>query len=195
MRIIRSILLALLFLVGVVVASANVHLVELVIFPDLGIEALPNKISIELPLFVIVITALGGGVLLGGLAAALEQIRLRHGLRRARKERDRALEEQGKADALLDAARGEADGLRAQISELSAELAEARGGLDEPLSPFVEPQAASDAAAQGGQEAPDRPDVGGRRAGGDDTIRREAAGDAKSSESDPPSSPIARDED
>jgi len=140
MRILRSIVLALLFIAGVFVASANVQLVELVIVPDTGIASFPAKIAIELPLFLIVIVALGAGVLLGGLAAVLEQVRLRTGLRRARKERDHAVEEHGKADALLDGARAEAEGLRAQVTELSSELVVARGGADEPMSPFVEPE-------------------------------------------------------
>jgi len=140
MRVLRSIAIALLCIAGVFVASANVHLVELFYLPAANISGWPAERSVSVPLFLLVIVTLVAGVLLGGLAAVLQQVRLRTGLRRARKERDRAVAEQGKAAAMLDNAKAEADGLRAEIAELRDEL-RAAGEIekaDEPLSAFVD---------------------------------------------------------
>ena len=141
MRVLRSISIVLLCIAGVFIASANVHIVELFyLHPAAEIGSWPTERSVSVPLFLVVIVTLVAGVLLGGLAAILEQVRLRTGLRRARKERDRAVDEQGKAAALLDNASAEANGLRAEITELREEL-RAAGETDmaeEPLSAFLD---------------------------------------------------------
>ena len=78
------------------------------------------------------------GVLLGGLAAILEQTRMRMGLRRARKECDLAVDEREKATALLDNAAAEAAGLRSELAELREELRAAGETqlVEEPLTAF-----------------------------------------------------------
>jgi uncharacterized integral membrane protein len=140
MRVLRSISIALLCIAGVFIASANVHTVELFYLPAADIGGWPTARSVSVPLFLVVIVTLVAGVLLGGLAAILEQLRLRTGLRRARKERDRAVDEQGKAAALLDNVSAEADGLRAEITELREELRAAGeiGMAEEPLTAFLD---------------------------------------------------------
>jgi hypothetical protein len=110
---------------------------------------------VELPLFLVVIGSLAAGVLLGGLGAVLEQVRLRTGLRRARKDRDRALSEQGKADALLEGARAEITGLQAEIDEMRHDRVNTTDA-DAEMSAFVEPVSSSvNAPLRDGDEATD----------------------------------------
>ncbi len=138
MRVLRSILMVVFFIAGVFIAAANVHDVDLIYLPAVPLVGLTSSLSVHVPLFLIVLTSLVAGVLFGGLAAILEQARLRLGLRRARKDADRALQEEGKAVALLDNAKAEAAGLQAEIAELREELRAAGEVVtsQEPLSAF-----------------------------------------------------------
>jgi len=146
MRVIRSVVMVMLFLVGVFVANANMHTVDVTYLPSAPALGLPVGATITVPLFLVVLVTLAVGVLLGGLVAILEQAQLRLGLRRARKERDRAVEEQAKATALLENANSDAAGLRAELAELRAELRAAGESVkaDEPLSPFLDPDDSCD---------------------------------------------------
>jgi uncharacterized integral membrane protein len=140
MRVLRSVFAVVFFVLGVFVASANIHDVELIYLPAVGVLGMPAPLSVSVPLFLVVLSALVIGVLLGGLAAIMEQARLRLGLRRARKDAARALEERGKAEALLDNATAETAGLAAEIAELREELAAAGESetAKEPLSAFLD---------------------------------------------------------
>ena len=171
MRILRSLTIALLFIGGVFVASANVHSVELFYLPATGIAGWPVVRSIHMPLFLVVIATLVGGVLLGGLAAVLDQVRSRTGLRRARKERDRAVAEEGKAAALLDNALAETEGLRAEVAELREQLRAAgeSEAAEAPLTAFL------DAPRDVPASSADQPESG---AGNDSDDHAAAASDA-----------------
>ena len=138
MRVLRSVGTVLLFIAGVFIASANTQLVTVVYLPAVPAFGLPSEFSIGIPLFLLILGALVAGVLLGGLAAILEQTRMRLGLRRARKDRDLAVDEREKATALLDNAAAEAAGLRSELAELREELRAAGETqlVEEPLTAF-----------------------------------------------------------
>ena len=169
MRVLRAVFGVLLFVAAVFVASANVHNVELFYLPNIDVAGWPELRSVELPLFLIVLSFLTLGVILGGLAAILQQVALRAGMRRAGKLRDRALKDKAAAEALLDTAQDEANDARAELAEVKAELERARREAsdaliddDEPLSAFVEAaepaEAESPAPAEGedGSKEPER---------------------------------------
>jgi uncharacterized integral membrane protein len=90
MRILRNVLLCVLFVAAVFVSSANVQLVEIVYLPATGLDSGWQPRAIQLPLFVIVLGALGIGALLGGAAGFFEQGRLRLALRHSRKSEHKA---------------------------------------------------------------------------------------------------------
>lgn len=175
MRVIRSILVVLLFLVGVFVANANMHSVDLTYLPSAPALGFTGGATISVPLFLVVLVTLAVGVLLGGLVAILEQAQLRLGLRRARKERDRAVEEEGKAVVLLETANEAAAGLRAEIAELREELRKA-GEVEvaeEPLTAFLDSPPAQAAAfgsdALPSQSSADRPGTPSEQSRSDST--------------------------
>ena len=124
----------------------------------------------------------GHRVLLGGLAAILEQTRMRMGLRRARKESDFAVDEREKATALLDNAAAEAAGLRSELAELREELRTAGETqlVEEPLTAFSDDpddETGSPASAGGeGVGSVDQPDSEGESGAGsgaaDDTATK-----------------------
>ena len=125
MKTLRAVVVCLLFVAAVFVASANVHVVEIVYLPAIGIESTWAPRALHAPLFVIVLGALLVGALLGGAAALFEQTRLRLGLRQARKAAAKAAEDS-------EAAR--AEGMRAaeEIARLRRELADARAATSPP---------------------------------------------------------------
>jgi hypothetical protein len=106
-KILRTVLIVVVFLAGVLMATANTARVDLVYVPELPFAAAPLARSISLPLYLLVLCVLTIGVLLGGLAAAVEQIRLRTGLRRARKENARVTAELRSVKERLELARAE----------------------------------------------------------------------------------------
>lgn len=120
MKILRNVLLCVLFVVAVFVSSANVQLVEIVYLPATGLESGWQPRSIQLPLFVIVLGALGIGALLGGAAGLFEQGRLRLALRQARKSEHKAAADLAAVEANVARERESAERLR---RELEAERA------------------------------------------------------------------------
>ena len=115
MKTLRTLLLCLLFVGAVFISSANVHVVELVYLPGIGVESTWSPRSIAVPLFVVVLGSLIVGALLGGAGALFEQARLRLGLRQARKAAEKAA---GEADEHRASAIKSAD----EIARLTREL-------------------------------------------------------------------------
>lgn len=113
------------FVAAVFVSSANVHVVDVVYLPAVGIESTWDPRSIRVPLFVVVLAALIVGALLGGATALYEQARLRLALRHARRAADKAASGTEEAQALQ--ARAVAD-----AATLRQELADARASLSPP---------------------------------------------------------------
>jgi len=105
MKLLRTFLFAILFLVGVFLASANTASIELVYLPRLPFGPYPEGASVHLPIFLVVLAA----VLLGVFA---EQLRLRLGMRSQRREAERLA--------------GELEQQTEDMRNLRAELAEAR---------------------------------------------------------------------
>jgi putative membrane protein len=118
MGIVRNVVFAILFVAAVYVASANVQLVEIVYLPATGLTAGWEPRSIELPVFLVVLGALVLGALIGGIAALLEQGRLRLALRRATRAERRAVEEVGELEAKLEKEVAAARALREEVAEL-----------------------------------------------------------------------------
>ena len=101
MRLLRIILFSAIFLIAVILASANIHTVNFVYLPDLPLVAgEAGQRSMELPLFLLVLGALMAGILTGAAGALFEQIRLRSALRRVRKERKQLAAELAKASTV-----------------------------------------------------------------------------------------------
>ena len=93
MKLIRSVVLGVLFLLGVFLASANTGLVELVYLPALPFAGMGNGASLRVPVFIVVLAAILVGVVVTGLGVFFEQSRLRWTTRAAlktarRKEED-----------------------------------------------------------------------------------------------------------
>lgn len=101
MKILRNVLLCVLFVAAVFISSANVQLVEIVYLPATGLESGWQPRAVQLPLFVIVLGALAIGALLGGAAGLFEQGRLRLALRQARKSEHKAASDLAEAQAEL----------------------------------------------------------------------------------------------
>ena len=120
MKILRNVLLCVLFVCAVFISSANVQLVEIVYLPATGLESGWQPRSIQLPLFVIILGALGVGALLGGAAGLFEQGRLRLALRQARKGEHKAVAALATVDASLA-------GERETVAQLRRDLESARG--------------------------------------------------------------------
>ena len=112
MKILRNVLLCVLFVAAVFVSSANVQLVEIVYLPATGLESGWQPRAIQLPLFVIVLGALGIGALLGGAAGLFEQGRLRLSLRQSRKSEHKAAADLATAEEKLASERENAERLR-----------------------------------------------------------------------------------
>lgn len=120
MKIVRNVLLCVLFVVAVFVSSANVQLVEIVYLPATGLESGWQPRAIQLPLFVLVLGALGIGALLGGAAGLFEQGRLRLALRQSRKSEHKAAADLAAVEQDVARERENAERLR---RELEAERA------------------------------------------------------------------------
>jgi hypothetical protein len=118
----RTIFFCLLFVAAVFVSSANVHVVDVVYLPAVGIESTWDPRSIRVPLFVVVLAALILGAILGGATALYEQARLRLALRQARRGADKAASEKEDAQALQARAVAEAVRLRQELADARARL-------------------------------------------------------------------------
>jgi uncharacterized integral membrane protein len=132
MKTLRTLLICLLFVAAVFISSANVHVVELVYLPGIGVESTWSPRSISIPLFVVVLGALIVGALLGSAGALFEQARLRLGLRQARKS--------------VEKAEGDAEELRANAATAADEIAQLKRELElsrarrEPPPPIALPE-------------------------------------------------------
>jgi len=118
----RTVFLCLVFVAAVFVSSANVHVVELVYLPALGIESTWDPRSIHIPLFVVVLAALILGAVLGGATALYEQARLRLALRQARRATAKASGETEEARVAQTRAVADAAKLRAELGQAQASL-------------------------------------------------------------------------
>lgn len=112
MKLLRTFLFAILFLVGVFLASANTASIELVYLPRLPFGPYPEGASVHLPIFLVVLAAVLLGVIVTGLGVFAEQLRLRLGMRSQRREAERLA--------------GELEQQTEDMRNLRAELAEAR---------------------------------------------------------------------
>ncbi len=95
MKLLRNVFMAVLFLAGVFLASANTGLVELVYMPPLPLEGYGEGGRVQVPLFVLVLGSILAGVLLTGLGLFLEQMRLRITSRSLSRENDQLNREVG----------------------------------------------------------------------------------------------------
>jgi len=146
MRILRNVLLCVLFVAAVFIASANVQLVEIVYLPSTGLGSGWQPRSVQLPLFVIVLGALGLGALIGGAAGLFEQGRLRLALRQSRKAAHKALADAADAEARLVSEREGTEKLRreAEVARMEAERARRSAAATE-TPPSESPSRDSDA--------------------------------------------------
>ncbi len=146
MRVIRTIVVALLFIAAVFLASANVQEVEIVFLPDLPLAGWPSVQSVELPLFVIVLGSLVVGVLVGGFGALLEQARLRRAVRRATKEKEKLAGELREVRAELEraeSARAELERELERTRSAGSSVQQAAAVETAPASPEGEPAGGS----------------------------------------------------
>jgi uncharacterized integral membrane protein len=125
-KILRNVLLCVLFVVAVFISSANVQLVEIVYLPATGLESGWQPRAIQLPLFVIVLGALGVGALLGGAAGLFEQGRLRLALRQSRKTEHKAVADLAAAEAGLASEREGSQRLQRELEAAHASAERAR---------------------------------------------------------------------
>jgi hypothetical protein len=121
MRILKTVILCLAFVVAVFLCSANVHVVDLHYIPDIGVPQLGEPRSLGLPLFLLVLGSVALGLLLGGGGALFEQTRLRLELRQAKKAADRCREQALTADSELGVEREEVARLKAEVASLRRE--------------------------------------------------------------------------
>jgi len=128
-KIFRVMLAAILFAACVFLATANMHDVEL-FFPELPVAGWPQLRQAHAPLFVVVLGALVAGVVITGLATLFEQLRLRAGARRARKEHARAGAAREAAERERETAERERDVARAELLQVRAEAADLRRERD-----------------------------------------------------------------
>ena len=122
MKIIKTIIAAILFVACVFLATANMHEVDLV-YPDVPLAGWPEYGPWRVPLFVVILVTLVVGILVGGLGTLFEQIRLRTAARRARKEKDRAV-------ATCEAAEQERGRVLGEIARTKTELESVRSQRD-----------------------------------------------------------------
>lgn len=118
MGIVRNVVFAILFVIAVYVASANVQLVEIVYLPATGFASGWEQRSIQLPVFVVVLGGLVLGALIGGVTALLEQGRLRFALRRASGAEKKALQDIRALEEEVEKERAATAALRAEMAEL-----------------------------------------------------------------------------
>ncbi len=123
MRVVRTVVIALLFIAAVFLASANMQTASLVLLPEVPGTGWPQIQSPDLPLFIWILGSLALGVVVGAFGALVEQARLRRGLRRSEKEKAKLSAELGQVQEELDRCRRECDDVRGQLEQLRAEQA------------------------------------------------------------------------
>jgi len=139
MRILRNVLLCVIFVFAVFISSANVQLVEIVYLPATGLESGWEPRSIQLPLFVIVLGALALGALLGGAAGLFEQGRLHLALRQSRKTEHKAAAELASAQEILANERDAAARLRGELESARVAADRARHSPTDATPPDENP--------------------------------------------------------
>jgi uncharacterized integral membrane protein len=135
MRILRNVLLCVIFVFAVFVSSANVQLVEIVYLPATGLASGWQPRSIQLPLFVIILGALGLGALLGGIAGLFEQGRLRLALRQSRKAEHKAAADLAAAEAAVAGERETSERLQRDLESARVTAERARRSAAEAGAP------------------------------------------------------------
>ncbi len=121
MRVVRTVVVALLFIAAVFLASANMQTASLVLLPEIPGTGWPQIQSPDLPLFIWILGSLALGVVIGAFGALVEQTRLRRGLRRSEKEKEKLSAELGQVQEELDRCRRERDEARNQLEQIRAE--------------------------------------------------------------------------
>jgi uncharacterized integral membrane protein len=161
MRILKTVILCLAFVVAVFLCSANVHSVQLHYIPDIGLPQLGEPQSLNLPLFLLVLGSVALGLVLGGGGALFEQTRLRLELRQAKKAADRYHDQALSSDSELGVEREEVARLKAQPTTLRRER---DALLEPPTEPAAETAPAAAEMAPAAAMAADEPE---ERAGED----------------------------
>ena len=136
MKLIRSVVLGVVFLLGVFLASANTGLVDLVYLPALPFAGLGEAASLRVPTFIVVLGSILVGVIGTGLGVFVEQSKLRWATRAAvKKARQKEKEWEGLRDELAGAkqelanARQELAVARAETTTARERLAQTEGRL------------------------------------------------------------------
>lgn len=160
MKIIRAILVLVLFIVAVLLASANETAVELVYLPELPLAGFERARSVLVPLFLVVLVSLGLGGILGGGLALFQQAALKLRVRRLDKDNARlandvaaAREKLGLVTAQLDESRQEAALLRTELEGPHHPEGDLETRHEETADASGQGRR-SDAAPPAGQEAP-----------------------------------------
>ena len=131
MKIIRTLFLIVLFVLGVLVATQNTQAVRFAYLPDASWSPIPGGAAIELPLFLLVLGCVVLGAALAGVGTFVEQVRLRTAARRQTKlatkmtkERDAAVSDLDRAKEQLEDARAAAQQAERRAEQVCAEAAE-----------------------------------------------------------------------
>jgi uncharacterized membrane protein YciS (DUF1049 family) len=137
MKIIRAILVLVLFIAAVLLASANEAAVTIVYLPELPLAGFERARSVLVPLFLVVLVSLGLGGILGGGLALFQQAALKLRVRRLDKDNARltndvaaAREKLGLVTAQLDQSRQEAALLRTELEGPHESAAEVEAAID-----------------------------------------------------------------
>ncbi len=101
MKIISRLLYALVIIAGIVLASMNMQVVTVTYLPELSISPIPEGAAFDFPLALLLLAVLVIGVLIAGLGAFVEHVRLRAGLRKQSKLNARLEQELVAARAAL----------------------------------------------------------------------------------------------
>ena len=126
MKILRILLLAILFVLAVFICSANTNTVPLVLWPSVDMGGMPGEFRIDPPLFIVILGALLVGLLIGGTGAIFQQSRLKFGLRRANKEVGRLLASLAEAEQAVENERAAAESERASVESERAAMEQLR---------------------------------------------------------------------
>ena len=110
MRIIRTVVYAILVIAGIWLASANTADVDFVYLPFIPFTQFDAPRSMAVPIAFLVLSAVVLGVIIAGAGSLFENMRLRAGVRRQTKRND-------KLERELDSVRGDLEQARHQVDE------------------------------------------------------------------------------
>ncbi len=129
MKLLRTVILGVLFLLGVFLSSANTGSMKIVYLPPMPFGPMPEGASIEVPVFIVILGSILVGVLITGLGVAFEQSKLRWSTRSALKQAKRQEAEWGAANRDVASmkeqvanANGETERVRAKLREAEAQI-------------------------------------------------------------------------